>query len=193
VNFDVIISQTSSKTITVNYATQDGTATAGSDYVAKSGKLTFKGKTTKQTIGITINGDKTPESDETFYIVLSNAVNATIIKNISIGTIKNDDGPVAAIISTLAASSNTMNRSVKVSPNPATSSLHVELFDYTTNVTIQLINLQGKVMMQEKVQTGFTKYAQRQLNIGNVASGVYFLTVMDKKGNRQTEKVVIAR
>jgi len=193
INFVVTLSQPSSQTITVKYETQNGTATAGSDYIAKSGTLTFKGKTTTQTIGITIYGDKVFEQDETFKVILSNAVNATIARAMGTGTITNDDKPLPAITSTNPASLSTTNRSIKVSPNPAISTLHVELIGYTGNVSMQLLNLQGKVMMQEKIQTGYSKYAQQQFNIGDVASGVYFLNVIDEKGDRQTEKVIVAK
>src|SRR5262249_8635351 len=58
-----------------DYATAEGTATAGSDYVAKTGTLTFAaGGPATQQISITINGDTTPESNETFSVNLSNLV-----------------------------------------------------------------------------------------------------------------------
>jgi hypothetical protein len=194
-SFDVTISQVSSRIVSVNYSTQDATATAGSDYVATSGTLTFKGRTTKQTIAISIIGDKIPEQSETFIVALSNAVNATIIKTRGTGTIINDDGPMTAISSAPASENNnsTVNRFVNVSPNPATSSLYVELYGYTGNVTMQLANLNGKVLMQQKMQAGDTKYVRQQLDIENITSGVYLLIVIDKKGNRQSEKIVIAR
>jgi hypothetical protein len=193
-NFTVTLSKTSSKTITVNYKTQNGTATAGSDYVAKSGTLTFSSGTTKLTIGVSIDGDKVIEPNETFKVVLSSAVNATIIKATGTGTILNDDGTAtAATSSTLAASSTTIDRSVKVSPNPAINILYAELFGYTGDVTIQLLNFQGKVITQDKRQTGYSQYSKQKLEIRDVASGVYFLVVIDDKGNRQTQKVIIAR
>ncbi|MFL9829089.1 Calx-beta domain-containing protein, partial [Rhodoplanes sp. SY1] len=62
----------------VNYATANGTATAGSDYVANTGTLTFTaGGPATQTISVTINGDLVNEANETFTVALSNIVNTT--------------------------------------------------------------------------------------------------------------------
>ncbi|HEX2268737.1 MAG TPA: Calx-beta domain-containing protein, partial [Pyrinomonadaceae bacterium] len=61
--------------LTVEYATVDGTATAGQDYTANSGTLTFTGGQTSKTIQIPITNDATTEPDETFTIVLRHASN----------------------------------------------------------------------------------------------------------------------
>jgi hypothetical protein len=92
-----------------------------------------------------------------------------------------------------SAQSSTAEPAVKVSPNPASTVLHVELSGYTGNVTIQLIDLQGKAVKQEKTQTGVSKYAHQQMNVADIAGGTYLLVILDEKGNRQTEKVIIAR
>ena len=89
--FTVSLSAASTQTITVNYATADGTATAPSDYVATSGMLTFTPGQTTQTINVTINGDTTNEPNETFNVNLSSPTNATISNRMGTGTIQNDD------------------------------------------------------------------------------------------------------
>jgi hypothetical protein len=77
---------------TVNYATANGTATAGSDYVATSGTLTFGSGVNSQTVSVSVNGDTTFESDETFFVNLSGATNSTTISRAqATGTIVNDD------------------------------------------------------------------------------------------------------
>jgi hypothetical protein len=76
----------------VDYATADGTATAGSDYVAASGQLSFAPGETSQPVTVVVNGDGVEESDETFFVDLSNAVNATIGDSLGTGTIIDDDG-----------------------------------------------------------------------------------------------------
>ena len=80
-----------SQTVTVNYATADGTATSGSDYLAVSGTLTFPASTATRTFTVTINGDTTSESNETFVVNLSGATNAAIADAQATGTITNDD------------------------------------------------------------------------------------------------------
>ena len=77
----------------VNYATADGTATAGSDYVAQpTGTVSFAAGDLTKTISVTINGDTTIEPDETFFVNLLGATNGgTIVKSQGTGTITNDD------------------------------------------------------------------------------------------------------
>ena len=84
-----------SGTTTVNWATADGTATAGSDYTAASGQITFGPGVTEQTIPIRVTGDTDEESHETFFVNLSNAVGATIVDTKGTGTISNDDAGVS--------------------------------------------------------------------------------------------------
>src|SRR5712691_4372454 len=75
-------------------ATANGTASAPSDYLANSGTLTFAAGQTTKTITIVVNGDTLNEADETFFVNLSNAVNATINDGQGIVTIRNDDANV---------------------------------------------------------------------------------------------------
>jgi len=95
-NFTVALSATPTSDVMVQYATADGSATvADNDYTATSGTLTFAANTTTltQTIPVNVVGDTKNETDETFTVVLSNPVNATIAAGTGTGTIKNDDAP----------------------------------------------------------------------------------------------------
>jgi hypothetical protein len=96
-NFTATLSAASNLTVTVNFATADASATAGSDYQAANGSLTFNPGETTKTIAVTINGDTTNESDETFVVNLSNPVNATISDSQGVGTITNEDAPLLLI------------------------------------------------------------------------------------------------
>ena len=58
--------------VTVHYATSNGTATAGADYTAVSGTLTFAANETSKTITVPIQDDTLMEGDETFSVTLSN-------------------------------------------------------------------------------------------------------------------------
>ena len=78
VNVVVNLSGASNQTVTVDYATTNGTATAGSDYLATSGTLQFDPGETSQTIAITILGDVTNEPAETFRVLFSNPQHATL-------------------------------------------------------------------------------------------------------------------
>src|SRR5258708_4023880 len=91
-NFTVTLSGPSNLTVTVSYATANGTATAPSDYVAiPATTLTFDPGDTSKSISVLINGDQIFEPNETFNVNLSNPTNATISKNQGTGTILNDD------------------------------------------------------------------------------------------------------
>ena len=89
--FTVTLSSTSSQTVTVDYATADGSANADSDYVAVSGQVSFQPGDTTQSIAVAVNGDTLTETNETFFVNLSNAVNATIIDSQGTGMITEDD------------------------------------------------------------------------------------------------------
>jgi Ca2+-binding RTX toxin-like protein len=81
VTYTVTLSNPSTQTITVNYATANGTAIAGSDYTARTGTLTFNPGVTSQVITIPILNDATNEADETFTLKLTNPTNATLGAN----------------------------------------------------------------------------------------------------------------
>jgi hypothetical protein len=74
--FVVTLSAASGKTITVDWATVDGSALAGSDYTAASGTLTFGPGATEQTITVSLLDDLEADPDEGFSVLLSNLVNA---------------------------------------------------------------------------------------------------------------------
>ena len=85
------LSAAAASAVTVNFGTADGTATAGSDYAAATGTLTFAPGDTTKTVTINVNGDTTVEPAETFAVGLSAPGGATIAKASGAGTITNDD------------------------------------------------------------------------------------------------------
>ena len=90
--FTVTLDAASEKPVTVDWAVNDGTATAGDDYTAGSGTLTFALYQTTKTISVATLPDTDPEDDETFTVTLSNARNATIADAKATGTIAASDG-----------------------------------------------------------------------------------------------------
>ncbi|NNC96850.1 MAG: tandem-95 repeat protein, partial [Gammaproteobacteria bacterium] len=89
--FTVSLDQTSPINISVDFVTTDITATAGSDYTAVSGTLTFAPGITTQTITVPVIADTLVEDDETFTIDLSNPSNGNIIDSQGLATITDDD------------------------------------------------------------------------------------------------------
>ncbi|MCP4544453.1 MAG: hypothetical protein GY832_45660, partial [Chloroflexi bacterium] len=85
----------SALTVTVDYATSDGTATAPGDYTTAGSTLTFMPGLTETTFTVAINDDELVENNETLILTLSNAVNANIGDNnpATLTIIDNDDPP----------------------------------------------------------------------------------------------------
>ena len=98
VSYTVTLSNASTQAITVQYATANGTAIAGSDYTSTSGTLTFNPGVTSQVINIPILNDSINEANETFTLNLASPINA------SLGTAKT---ATTAITDTLSASVTT--------------------------------------------------------------------------------------
>jgi hypothetical protein len=121
--FTVTLTNEVEADVTMAFATSNGTATAGEDYIAQSGVVEFLVPAnpqdpliTSQTISIVVNGDTTVESDETFFVTLSELdaegleaedIQAVAFENLedtleAIGTITNDDTTPAAPLSIVA-------------------------------------------------------------------------------------------
>lgn len=91
--FTISLSAAYDQAVTMSFRTVDGTAkTSNSDYVAKTGTLTFAPGETTKTITIEVKGDSKREANETFYLDLfNNSSNSLFTKRRGIGTILNDD------------------------------------------------------------------------------------------------------
>jgi Calx-beta domain./FG-GAP repeat. len=90
--FVVQLSQASPSPVTYNIATANGTATAGTDYVARSltGESIAAG-TTSRSFAVSIMGDTAVESNETFFVNVNSVANATVADGQGLGTILDDD------------------------------------------------------------------------------------------------------
>ncbi|WP_084539781.1 Calx-beta domain-containing protein [Azorhizobium doebereinerae] len=104
--FQVTLSKASTQTITVQYASSDGTAIGGTDYEVLSGTITFAPGETTQTIHAHMYGDTTVEPDETYTVTLSAPTNATIADGTAVATIVNDDA--AVVLPTLSIGDATL-------------------------------------------------------------------------------------
>jgi chitinase len=98
--FTVTLSAASSSPVTVHYATADGTAIAGSDYIAAAGSLTFAAGETSKVVHVAVTGDTVVEANETVTLTLSAPSGATIATGTGTGTITNDDLPSITITDT---------------------------------------------------------------------------------------------
>lgn len=89
--FTVSLSVASGQTVSVDYATADNTALAGTDYTAATGTVTIAAGVTSKTFTVLIKGDVLDETNETFFVNLSNAINVSLADSQAIGTITDND------------------------------------------------------------------------------------------------------
>jgi hypothetical protein len=89
--FIVTLSAASSQNIVVAYATADGTATAGTDYEARSGQVTIPAGQTSATIAVPVTGDRSAENSETFSLRLTEMTNAFMADGVGVATILDNE------------------------------------------------------------------------------------------------------
>ena len=90
--FSVTLSATALSPVTVSYTTANGSAIAPGDYTATNGTLTIPAGAMGGLVNVTVNGDKSKEKNETFYVKISNpSPNAYLGDTQGVGTILNDD------------------------------------------------------------------------------------------------------
>ena len=103
ISAEVTLSAASGKTVSVTYATDDDSATAGIGVdVAATGALTFLPGQTSQALNIGVVGDLSDEPSQTFIINLTSPVNATLPDAQAVGTILDNDPPPTISIDDLA-------------------------------------------------------------------------------------------
>ena len=89
--FAVTLSRSASSQITINYATSDGSATAGADYTAASGILTIESGSSSGSIEVTVLDDSHNDGEETVTLTLSNPSGGRLTDGQATGTIENTD------------------------------------------------------------------------------------------------------
>lgn len=128
----VQLSTASASPVTVDYATQEGTATLGDDFAESTGTLTFTPGVTSQTFEVTLLGDDIDEVDETLTLLLSNPTGAPLgTPSTATLTILDDDEALLAFASataTVSEGDGAANISVRLS----VASSRVVSVTYTT-------------------------------------------------------------
>ena len=109
-NFTLRLSAPSSQTVTVKYATSDGSAKVGKDFNAASGTASFAPGETSKVVSVAVIGDLLDESNEFLKLNFSQASGATLTSNQALGTITDDDGaPSISINDVRVLEDNTVN------------------------------------------------------------------------------------
>jgi len=149
--FAVSLSAAGSGPISVDFATENGTATAGvnKDYrKINKDTLTFAAGDINQTITVLVNGDVTPETYETFFVNLTNADGAIISDDQGLGTILDDDGALRMAEATHAQTSTNLLDAAQVEPVLAAAIRRWDASGVDTsalaNVGIQIETLPGQ-------------------------------------------------
>ncbi len=128
--FTVTLASAMATTTTVDYATSDGSALAGSDYTATSGTLTFNAGLTSRTFTVPINGDVDFEGTEAFLVTLSNATGGAGLRDATAeGSIRDDDGLAVANVTVTEGNGGTTTATVTVTLTSTASPVTV---DWTT-------------------------------------------------------------
>ncbi len=131
--FTVTLTPASNATVSVNFATANGTATAPADYVATNGALTFNPGITTRPISVTINGDTTFENNETLFVNLTGSFNASIGDPQGLGTIVNDDFPGGLFRFSSANYSTTEGSAATVTVQRTGNTTQAVTVDFTTS------------------------------------------------------------
>ena len=112
VSFTISLSTVSGQEVDIDYTTNDGTALAGSDYVAASDTAIIPAGSPSVNVDVTVTDDTTYENDEGFTLDLSSPVNASVVDAQGDGTITNDDGlPSASVADVSVAEGSTATTS----------------------------------------------------------------------------------
>ena len=93
IRFPVTLDSAGTRTVTVSYATSNGTATGGRDYTTTNGTLTFMAGTLARTIAVPVTDDSSAEEEESLTVALQSPSNSTLDDDSAIGIIVDDDGP----------------------------------------------------------------------------------------------------
>jgi len=104
VTFTVSLNTVSGVDVLVDYQTSNGSASAPDDYLASNSTLTIPAGSISGMIAVNVVDDSSDEPAETFGLTLSNPIHGTIIDNVGIATINDNDGPPALTIAPASAS-----------------------------------------------------------------------------------------
>lgn len=132
VTFVVSMSEASGQAVTFDYDTVDGTASAGSDYLALHGSATIPIGATSTTVVSRVYGDTAVEDNETFTLQLSDPIGATLADEEATATIVNNDGVTLRIGNASVLESLTANRTLLFTINLSAASPTDVGFDIAT-------------------------------------------------------------
>lgn len=184
-----------SGTITVRYATGDGTAVAGSDYTSRSGVLTWTNADSgNRTFTVGIVNDTAPESNETINLVLSNVTGGAAL-GIPAGaviTITDDDTAGAADPGALPSAKLSLKHS-NLCPISRGEHVRFLLSGAVGNSELRIFTITGKLVKTLYLSSGEFDWDLINETGSSIKPGIYLYAVSDGSGNKKAGKVVISR
>jgi hypothetical protein len=187
--FSVTLSSAANTPVSLNFATQNGSATAGVDYQPISGTLTFAPGETEKSVSVTIIGDILVESDETFLLVLSNLTGATFAVDRAFGTIVDDDDVItqARLIAQFRV---TPDRVISVDP----SNLITFTFRVKNEGDSRAWQNQLELPLDPNFEIAYAVFADKRIWVRKIFSDVIWIPLPDMlKGQDWLEGQVVFR
>ena len=201
---DFVVTMSRGRTVetTVNYATSNGTGTAGEDYTATSGTLSFGISETSQTVSVPVLNNEHDDGGETVTFTLSSPTGARLGDAVATGTIENSDAQQdrgnggAKALADLAGPTEL---AIVSAPNPfnPTTTLYFQLPE-AARVFLAIYNLKGQqvatVINGEPMDRGFHNYlwTGQDDNGQSLAAGIYLYRLV--AGDKQRHgKVALIR
>jgi hypothetical protein len=187
--FSVTLSSAANTPVSLNFATQNGSATAGVDYQPISGTLTFAPGETEKSVSVTIIGDILVESDETFLLVLSNLTGATFAVDRAFGTIVDDDDVItqARLIAQFRV---TPDRVISVDP----SNLITFTFRVKNEGDSRAWQNQLELPLDPNFEIAYAVFADKHIWVRKIFSDVIWIPLPDMlKGQDWLEGQVVFR
>ena len=186
-DFTVTLSAASADNVTVDYATANGTATAGNDYAATSGTLVFTPGQTSKTVTVAVTGDQGKEPNETFTVQLSNQNNATLANATATGTITNDDsGLVVTTTSDAADNPNDNDNTLREAIGVANTNTGADTISFNIpGAGVQTIQLNSALptLAGNGAATTINGYSQPGAKANTLATGSDAVIVIEIRGN----------
>jgi large repetitive protein len=163
----VSLSNPSSQSVDVGFETDDATATAPGDYVARSGTVTIEAGELQSTIVVNVVGDTVNELDENYSVFLTSTTNASLSDGEGSGTIENDDRAPSTTSLKIRKGRERIKASGRVAPADRGRKMVVKLLKrrngryikvVTKRPTLQRgIDTNGDGVMESKYSTRFNR------------------------------------
>jgi parallel beta-helix repeat protein len=194
-SFSVTLSAPPSGTVSVDYATADGSATAPGDYQTASGTLSFAAGSTSASVTVNVVADLVPEPDETFTLNLSNPMGVTIADGQGLGTILNDDAAAGIHLELVHGSSLVADLQAQPGPTPDVDFYRLgqkphSSYEIVVDATSADVSSPQNPIRLDRVAADLTSLLQSALPIGRGASrSLSFENVLDVAQNTEVVRV----